>query len=146
MFRTGCFALNGAKLYFIADNSCEFDGRYFSNNKFVITNCLKDDGIITDNKIITDNEITNYKNKCELVDKITHNLDVIIYNDLDKGSADYKEFAVWLNNWCLESYNIYFIHNWKESTFNTFEEFYDYVHINYPHFIINHDIKIALKN
>jgi hypothetical protein len=140
-FRTGCFALNGAKFNFIADNSCEFDGRYFSNNKFVITNCLKDDGIITDNKIITDNEITNYKNKCELVDKITHNLDVIIYNDFDEGSVYYKEFAVWLDTYCSESYNIHFANDWEGSTFNTFEEFYDYIHINYPHFIINHDIK-----
>jgi len=117
--------------YDIAHKSCIFDGKNFSNAK-----C----GLIWDG-------IDWLKQKCDTIDKINKNIDISIYNEYDNKEIP-KFPCVWIccpNNY-IELYSSKYDELGKNISFNSYEEFYDYIYEHHTHLIKSHDIKIALKD
>jgi hypothetical protein len=83
--------------------------------------------------------------KCDIIDKIAHNINIYIV-DIFCESGDHDE-EMYVGYFPYD-HSIQFVDKKLKrypGCFYTFEEFYDYIEQYYPHLIIIHDIKIALK-
>jgi hypothetical protein len=111
---------------YIAHKSCEFDGKYFSNAKY---------GYNVDDFAVLEK-------RCNLINKITENINLPIGSKFCTRNLDNRGHVY------LSRYNI--IEHWSgykyHKMFKSYEEFYDFMCVNYPHLIKSHDIKIALKD
>jgi len=107
------------RIHYIAHKSCIYvDGKYFSNNKFIFKDY---------------HSFQYLKDKCNLIDEIENNTYINVQNSI---------------RFSPQSIQILFcfvVGGKKEKWFEIFEDFYNYIHINYPHLIKNNDIKIAIK-
>jgi len=120
------FEFHGFKL--IAHKSCVIKNDRLSNSKYI--------------------EIKNKQYieiKCDIIDKIACNINIYTSDMFCESGHHDEEMYV---GYFPYDHSIQFIdekakiyHNY----FYTFEEFYDYIEQYYPHLIIIHDIKIALK-
>jgi hypothetical protein len=126
------YTVNG----FIAHKSCTFDGHYFSNAKYFAKYFSNDKYCYNGDDFIT------LEKRCNLVDKITENINLPMA--FSKCGSAYSHCChIYLRNnntiehWSGDKYH---------KTFESYEEFYDFMCLNYPHLIKSHDIKIALKD
>jgi len=109
---------------YTAHKSCIFDGRYFSNAKYV---CQY-------------NDFAALEKRCNLVDNITENINLPISFMYCKRNHINCNFVY------IDSYNNMRVYLPLVIEFASYEELYDYISQNYPHLIKSHDIKIALKD
>jgi hypothetical protein len=116
---------------FIAHKSCKYDGKRFSNAKF----------LLIQHKHLMEE-------RCNLVDVLLNTFSIpILYLYCENKHEIGCEVFIYLSSTVGHDISIICvcIKNKGEKSFNTFDALYDYIHTNYPHLIINQDIKIALK-